>query len=586
LTRTFTGAAILVAFGALVLSSAAIERRQIRNELSEAVEGRDRYVDAGIHLQVVVADPDGEVLVPNAPRLRVLREHRFGGIIDTRARPAYRCGPSRDPVQWYCSEDQEPIILHRDEQPLGQLVYGSEGAGKTTALAMWHALRWLEHLGEGREGLQTAPIGARLELVRAEMVKLWRPSWYRYKVADEIFEMCDGSLIRMISTYRQSEAVGSPVQGFNSSWAGVDEAQDQVEVHEDIESRGRSARIVDGEVRYKQLRTATAKDNSAWRTLRDKLLSGRLPDGRMLWIRRSLDIKRSPFIAPSFLIQKRQSMSAREFRRRYDAVDLPPELATYPAWSREHNLIRVPSVGWEDVTALELERWGPNLTLAAGHDPGSLFNVTLLAKAYVPNGRIRDYMAGRTSGRVIYAPRWVIRGEVTSEQSTTERHIVDLLEVVRGRWNANLLDRHGRPVRHGPQVFVRADPYGNNETRPDRSVYTLFRNAGIKIEPAAYSVEGSGPGRVDKDAGIEVVNTLLCSAAAERRLYIELDEYGAPVAPKLVEAFESQERDHRGKAETQRKDVKDLSHWPSALRYLLWPIERPRLQRIAEGQSL
>lgn len=575
MTRTLIWAA-LVAIGLAVLSSAAIQRRQIRNELSDAVEGRDRYVDAGIHLHVVVADPDGQLLVPNAPPLRIIRTHRFGGVIDTSARPAFKCGPSIDPVGWYCSEDQEPIILHRDEEPLGQLVYGSEGAGKTTALAMWHALRWLEHLGEGREGLQTAPIGARLDLVRAEMFKLWRASWYRYKVADEIFEMCDGSLIRMISTYRQSEAMGSPIQGFNSSWAGADDAQDQVEAHEDIESRGRSARIVNGELRFKQLRTATAKDSSAWRTLRDKLLAGRMPDGRMLWSRRTLLIKRSPFIAPNFLVIKAQSMSEREFRRRYEAVDLPPELATYPAWSREHHLIPIPDLGWEDVTAQELARWGVNLSLLGGHDPGALFQVTLIAKAYKRRG---------PAGRLSLHPFWVIHDEVTTEQATTEQHVQELLERVRERWNVNLLDRHGRPVKDGPQLFVRADPYGNNDNKPDRSVYTLFRNAGVKIEPAAYSVEGSGPGRVPKDAGIEVVNTLLCNALQQRRLYVALDAHGAPVAPKLVEAFESQERDHRGKAETQRKDVKDMSHWPAALRYMLWAVERPRLQRIAAGQS-
>lgn len=569
-----------------MLTSSAMRRRQLCRPLVEAVEGVDRFVDAGIRLDVVVADEErGEFLIPGKPRLRILRTHHFGGMIDTSARPVCVYGLSRNPVRWFCSEDQEPVIVHADSDPLGQLVHGSEGAGKTTALAMWHALRWLEHLGEGREGLQTAPTGARLDLVRAEMFRVWRPTWYRFRVADEIFEFCDGTLLRMISTYRQSAAGGSPVQGFNASWAGGDEAQDQVEVHEDIESRGRAAKLVNGVNRYKQLRTATAKDSADWRSLRDVLTVAKLPDGTPLWVRRTLLIERSPFVAPNFLEIKRQSMSLREFRRRYEAADLPPEHATFPAWSRGHNLIHVPQIGWEDVTALELAPWGANLTLLAGHDPGSLFQVTELAKAYVPTARLRDYHAGRSSGRERYAPRWVIRGEVTSDSgATTEQHLVELLKVARERWGANLLDRNDRPVKHGPQMFVRADPYGNNDNRPDRSVYTLFRGAGIRVEPAAYSVEGSGPGRVPLDASIEVVNTLLCSAAQQRRLFVELDDRGMPVAPKLVEAFESQERDYRGKADTKRKDVKDLSHWPAATRYMLWAVERPRLQRIAAGQ--
>jgi hypothetical protein len=576
LSRVHIWAAALLAIGLAVLSNAAIQRQRIRNELSDVVEGRDRYVDAGIRLHVVVADPNGQVLVPKAPPLRILRTHYFGGIIDTSATPAYICGPSRDPVDWYCSEDQEPIIIHDDSQPLGQLVQGSEGAGKSTALAMWHALRWLEHLGEGREGLQTAPTGPRMGPVRREMVALWRPSWYRYRVAAEIFEMCDGSLIRLVSTYRQSEEQGSPIQGFNSSWAGADEAQDQVDAHEDIESRLRAAKIVNGELRAKQLRTSTAKDSSAWRTLRGKLEVARLPDGRALWIRRTLLIARSPFIAPNFLVIKAQSMSEREFRRRYEAADLPPELATYPAWVRAMapagNLIRVPDLGWEDVTAFELRKWGPNLAALCGHDPGALWNVTLVAKAYKVPRRAR--------------PIWVIRDEISTEQSTAEVHVEKLLERVRMRWGLNLLDLTGLPVKDGPRIFVRADPYGNNDQRPDRSVYTIFRNAHVKIEPAAYSVKGgTSPGRVPKDAAIDVVNALLCSKAGERRLFVEMDERGIPVAPKLVEALESEERDHSGKAETAPKDEQDRSHWPAALRYLLWAVERPRLLAIAGGQA-
>ena len=39
------------------------------------------------------------------------------------------------------------------------------------------------------------------------------------------FELCDGTRIRFQHTHRQSAAQGSPVQGFNWSWAGRDEMQ-------------------------------------------------------------------------------------------------------------------------------------------------------------------------------------------------------------------------------------------------------------------------------------------------------------------------------------------------------------------------
>src|ERR1700690_2186733 len=167
-----------------MLSETAWRRKRYERELRERVEAIDRFVDFGVVLRVVRPDPAGKELVAGCPPMSVLRQHRFGGIVDTKAEPAYFCGPSTDPVIWHVSEDQEPIVLHGDELPLGLLVYGSEGAGKTAALVMWHWVRILQHLGEGREGGQTAPTNARLEMVRSEIRKWWRPSWYRLHASE------------------------------------------------------------------------------------------------------------------------------------------------------------------------------------------------------------------------------------------------------------------------------------------------------------------------------------------------------------------------------------------------------------------
>lgn len=539
----------LLALGALLLTNTAFRRRQIVRELSEQVEGSDRFVDIGVILRTVVSDPAGSVLLEGKPPMRVVAERRLGGIVDTKAAQPSIVGPSKSPRIWYASEEQTAIVLHDDPAKLGQLVYGSEGAGKTRALAMWHYVQWLRHLGERREGGQTAPTSTRLEFVRREMFELFAPNWYRYAVADERMTLCDGTRIQLVSTYRQSKAQGSPIQGFNWSWCGRDEAQDQIEVHEDIESRGRSSK--DG--RYRQLATATAKDDSDWRTLRDRLLAS----GQ--WERRQLSIFQSPFVAPEFIEAKKATMTEREYRRRYGAEDLPPERAVYPAWDRKHNLIRV-DPAWSDVTERELSRWGANYRALVGHDPGSLFDVSLVLRAYE-----------RRRG---LPPMWVVVDEVTTEQTTTEQHVAALLERVKDKW---LLNQRGRDGTIGPRMLVRADPYGNNDSKPDRSCYTIFRNAGITVHPAAYNDDGSGPGRVPKNEGIEVVNTLLCSASGDRRLFIALDEHHKPVAPNLVRAIESSERDQDGKAETQKKNKHDQSHWPAALRYALWAIERPRL---------
>lgn len=558
--------ALLAFLGGSVLSNLTWRKRKLVRDLRAEVFAPDRYVDIGVVLKVVVAAPAGDELLEGKPRLRVIREHHFGGILDTRCNPPRLVGPSVAPVTWFCSEDQEPVILHGDDDPLGQVVYGSEGAGKTTSLVMWSYLRWLEHLGEGRQGGITAPTQTRLGLVLGEIRQLFPAEWFRFHTSTSILTFCDGTTIRLVSTYQQSEAQGSRIQGFNLSWNARDEGQDQVDVHEDIEARGRAAK----HGRYKQLITATAKDDPDWRTLRDRLDAALDDQGKHLWIRRTLFGRRSPFVHPTFWEHKRATMSPREYARRVECKDLGPERATYYNWSRETNLITVPDFGWDDVTSVELRASGANFLVLGGHDPGTLFDVTLFLKAYRTITRLNEKPK---------RPFWVVLDELTTELNTTEFHIKRLLSKVRERWHCNMLDARDVPVADGPQVLIRCDPAGNTDNKTDRSVYVKFANAGIRCKPAAYNAEGDGHGRVPKDPGIELVNTLFLSESGERRLFVARKTDGAPAAPRLVAALETSQRDHAGKAETQRKNLQDCSHWPAALRYALWAVERPRLQQ-------
>jgi hypothetical protein len=338
--------------------------------------------------------------------------------------------------------------------------------------------------------------------------------------------------------------------------------QDQVDAHADIQARGRSAK--DG--KYYQLGTATAKDDPEWRTLRDKL------EQSGLWLRRTLLGPRSPFVHPDHWESMKATMSLREYKRRVLAMDLPPETATYPEWSRETNLITVQDLGWSDVTRHELRGAGPNYTMLVGHDPGTTIDVSLFLRAYVSVRDEQRYHQGRVK------PFWVVLGELNTEQSTTELHITKLLDTVRDRWQLNLMDRKGRVTGEVNQMLVHADPAGNSDARTDKSVYTQFANAQIRCRPAAWNQQHDGHGRVPREPAVEMVNTLFCSAAGERRLFVARNPDGSPAAPKLVAALESSERDLAGRAENQRKGKGDVSHWPAALRYALWPIERPRLQ--------
>lgn len=525
---------------------------------AERVEGFDRYVDAGVLLRVVRLDSAGAVTLDSGRRATVVREHRWGGTIDTKSTPARMIGPSRTPRVWFCSEAQEPLILHPDSEPLGELVVGAEGGGKTTTLVMWHHKRWIESLGERREGGQTAPVLKRLGLVKDEFHKLWRPSWARYVARDDFegFELCDGSRIRFQHAHRQSAAQGSPIQGFNWSWCGRDEFQDQIDVHLDIESRGRAAKAG----RYKQLATATAKDDPAWRTLRDSLIMGKQ------WALSKLLVGESPFVAANFLEIKRASgVTDREFRRRWLAEDLPPESRVYFNWDRKRNLLAAPLIGARKITSLVLARKTGNRAhnLLIGHDPGTAKAASVWLDAYT----IERADLARQLGVRVGDYLWWVRGELFTLHESAEQHALKMLAVAR---------KHGCNLGGGvPEIaHVRAQPIGQAEDRPDLDVYRIWKRVGFDIKAAQYRKDGTGTGHIKKDSRIEMVNRLLGDANNPPRLFIDIDAQGRPVAPRLVEAFETMERDHRGRAEHEEKNEKDPTDVPCALGYALHPFEK------------
>lgn len=561
-----------LAVGALLLTSLTHLERTLERRLTDATQVFNRYVDASVRLNVVEQDENGTELVEGKPKLRIATKpdgtpwtETHGGWIDTKRTPPQivthnaegkklKPGPGRD---WYLSRDQYAAVRHTDPAALGQLVYGSEGAGKTRALAMWHYFRWLDHIGQQREGGQTAPTATRLEFVRKEMFLLFGRDWYRYRSADAVFVMCDGTRIQLVSTYRQSKDQGSPIQGFNWSWCGRDEAQDQVDVHEDIESRGRSA----PSGLYWQLATATAKDDSAWRELRDVLLASGC------WVKRALSIFRSPFTAAKFLADKAKTISPREFLRRYgnpktqEVGDLPPELAVYYGWDRARNLVAKPQIA-TDVTTVVLAgyqsyvRPGARFTIAAGHDPGVIFNTTTIWKLLM-------------FGNV---PTWVAVDELQTKQTTARQHAKALREKLQNDHHVEFAD--------SSKCAVFIDPHGKGEAQTDyQSVYMAFQKEGLDaFSPAPMT------GKISRKARVEMMNRLLGGAAqldgdeikSEPARLVIAQVGGRPAAPHLVAAFEQlKKRPGDDNAEgTQRKDEDDKTHAPASAAYCLWPFEQ------------
>jgi len=575
--RWFITLALQVAL-VLGMRSEAVEE----NRLDRAIDALAavQRVDMGIVLHVVERDDvHGETLVPgNTERMRIVDTIRRGGTVEISSvdgeKRARFVGESKKPVVWYASRAQADLIVHDGAIPWA-LVQGSEGSGKTTVLAMWVAFRVLEHVGFDREIGITAPTSKRLNHVKREIRRYWPARWFRWGVRDQKYTFHGGPVVQLVSAVQRSEDEGSPIQGANWVAHGGDELQDHYEREADIVARGRSA--PDGY--YKRLNTSTFKDSPGWRTFRAACVAN---DND--WHVSLLLGMESPFIAPSHWERFRRAVTLREFQRRVLAMDVGPERQLYYTWRRSivendnkrpANLRTLP-LGAVDVTARELARFGPNIGLLIGNDPGKRQHVSELLKAYeFPNEYRRDDR-GRPLPPLV---RWLVVDEVTTPESTIEGHILAVKARVQSKWKCNLLDPHsGRPSAGVPTALVRIDSHTpTGDEHPDRVVYTQWRVAGFQAMAAAYNPQSQKPTPIKVEARVDLLVTLLCNTDGDRRLFVLCDDRGEPAAPKLVAAFESMERNEQGDAEHERKDATDLSHWPAAVSFALWSLEKPRI---------
>ena len=565
-------ALLVLLMAGLIGGPAFIERRQARE--MEAMAKVDK-VDMGVRLVVVKKDPiAGEELIPGLPRMTQVRAPiNLGGLVQVDRDGARIVGPSKAPVVWHVSELQARLILHADSEPLWSLIEGSEGSNKTATLARWVAVRVLEHIGQNVEGGITAPTTARLGHVKEEIAKWWPARWYRFNKNDSCYRFHCGPRVQLVSAVQRSEEAGSPIQGANWVFHAGDEFQDHFSREADIEARGRTAR--DG--RYKRINTSTPKDSSEWRTFRDKCATSTMWGAcRML----GMD---SPFVSDKHWQNLRAAgtMTEREWKRRVLAMDVGAERAVYFNWRRNFdngkpaNLGAIPD-GARDITADVLAAYGRNVAMLIGHDPGTRQHVSMFLKAYrLPSQRKGDDR-----------PRWFVVDEVTTPESTVHAHASVVLKRLRDRWHCHGFDHMGRPDPNAPIALVRIDPHTRGgEDHPGADVASIWRGLGMNARAAAYKANSVEPATIKRRTRIDLVNTLL-SATAEvgevRRLFVALNDDGTIAAPHLVKAFETMEFDAAGKAETEKKDADDLSHWPAALGYALLAPERQLLGLSAE----
>ncbi len=540
-------------------------RNSLDRETDQLTEGSNgvRFIDIGVTLVPVEQDlEEGAEALRGAPPLR-----RAGDPVDIGGRwdfslqrliPLSECPEAAEGFRvWYVGKRQLEILLERDPQKTRTLLYSAEGVGKSYLMAQWIVLQVILLALAGEPGAvgATAPTGDRvktfLKAVRAQIPtdnsKLRRPgAWATWYESDRELRFITGHIIQFRQTKAQSGGA-DPIQGYTWKASADDELQDSVlnmgGNDESIEARLRGAKT------SRRMATATAADNPTWRSFRDQKLSS--PN----WVKYSLPYHSTPFVWPDHWRRMQQECTPRGWQRRALAMDVGPERMLYHTWQRDSdktragNLVPVPRIGAVDVTYRELNGYHA----LVGHDPGKLFDVSLLIKCYEVQGK----------------RKWWVVDEFTTEHTTIDQHIAQFKAHLQGKWNLQ------NPEPDEPKVLVRADPYSDSsDNRPDKGVYLAWKHAGFKALSAAYNKQGLGKGVVPKEARIEMVCRLLCNAAGETTLHIACDDRKQPCAPRLIESLEMSERDEAGKAETQKKNKRDLSHWPAALGYALWPYEK------------
>jgi hypothetical protein len=564
------------------------ERRQ-EKQIASLLHA-DRF-DMGVQVHVVRRKVGAPELIPGVP-LEILRTHRFGHMCRVWAengkKKAAWCGRSAYLTTWFVSEAGEEIVLHPDTIPKWQFVQGSEGSSKTVYISQWLYLQGvLPYIGMDAEAGFTAPIEKRIEHVRREIAKHWPAGTYRYNAAQKLYAFHAGPRVQLVSAHVRSEAEGSPLQGYSWTVCASDELQDHHDSDADI-----IARVRDPKGSRKRLCSSTFKDSTEWRNFKARAEVAKTSEGQKMWLLRRLLGLESPFIPPERWDEVRAGYTDREWRRRVLAEDVGPERQVYYSFRRVEdsgkpgNLRPLP-LNAVDVTARELARYGKNNTLLIGHDPGQRQHATEILKAYeFPNDKRRLDAQGNRLPPIV---RWFVVDEITSDvynadephkiagPVTVERHVECVLKRVREKWGCLEVNWRGERDPSSPGVVVRIDPHTTSGAEhPDRLVYTQWRAAGFTVFAAAYNAANK-PTPIKVDTRIDLLNTLFCNVERERRLHVLSDDRGQPVAPMLVKALETMERDESGRAEWENKDASDLSHWPAAVAFGLMAIEKPRI---------
>jgi len=518
----------------------------LREEIAGLVGEEGRYLDMAAQLAVYRCScgvphhewPDGRDHAGHYPVRAEILPRVYGGRYD-QVRRRYDAAPATDVLEVPCHDGQLPVLLFAEPGILRVLALGTPGAGKTTCAVIRGVMQALDH--PGTQGALVAPVSDRRDVLVEKFQELVPAHW----VADQLpkgkgYVLKNDSTIWILSAKRASKQYGNPLQGRDWDWAVVDESQNvEDDSHREIAARGRRA----GK-RYQIIETATNAPLPAFRVRKERSFKGRAHNRLIRFTG-----YQNPWVEPEFWRQMKAEHSDRDFREFYLAEDVAPERLVYPRFSyASHICPRGQVPAWAD--EVTRRRWGrlvdvtekitaewsydrPSRWILA-QDFGVLVNATIALKAYQAENGDR---------------LWWCCFEHTGQHT----------------------DLHAQSLRQyfdPDECVVVGDPHMNSK-ESDKSDYHIFEAAGWFIRPAVH-------GKISVKHRLAMLNALLEDAAGVRRLFVDCDTAGVEKCPMLVRALLTSEMNDMGGDAVRKNGMQDMTHWPSAVAFGVFPWERVR----------
>ena len=378
-----------------------------------------------------------------------------------------------------------------------------------------------------------APTDKRLKIVWRDFLRLANSFGTVVDInkKDGFIVLANGCTAQFVSGQTGDKQRGSSAQGWTWSAAVIDEAQSVGdETMQEVEFRGRAV----GD-RYVVIETCT---NSAHPVFRARLEAYKADPETNLIIRYRGEENVFVPLSNWQAIKRSALISERDWRTKFLLEDLAPEHVLYPTFHYAEHIRPLPQ--WQDITEQTVEglRMIDRVQVVVGQDFGVLRTVSILLRCF------RHPQTGRRT--------WWAVDELTSNEG------------ISAGYHASQLSRMVEPST----CLVVADPHVNQpNTHGGRADYSEMRAEGFRV------IAATSKPPIPINSRISLVRALLKNAKGEIRLYLAADSAGKPRCAKLAQALLAQEVPASGRFSETRKDYSDLSHWPDALGYGLWPFE-------------